>query len=93
MTVPRVAISAEPTIKVADVTIAAVVHALYTDGISALKGAMSVEWADTLREDIDLALAEALARKDGAVGRGPSRYYVEMHPEQIRGWRELVDHP
>jgi hypothetical protein len=69
------------------------VHALYTDGISALKGAMSVEWADTLREDIDLALAEALARKDGAVGRGPSRYYVEMHPEQIRGWRELVDHP
>jgi len=93
MTVPRVAISAEPTIKVADVTIAAVVHALYTDGISALKGAMSVEWADTLREDIDLALAEALARKDGAVGRGPSRYYVETHPEQIRGWRELVDHP
>ena len=93
MTVPRVAIGPEPIVDASDQTTAAVVHALYTDGISALKGALSVEWADTLREDIDIALAEALSRKDGAVGRGPSRYYVEMHPEQIRGWRELVDHP
>lgn len=43
MLVPRVAISASPTVIEADATIAAVVHALYTDGISALKGAMSVE--------------------------------------------------
>ncbi|MBC7403994.1 MAG: phytanoyl-CoA dioxygenase family protein [Microbacteriaceae bacterium] len=93
MTVPRVATRPKPIVDASDLTTAAVVHALYTDGISALKGALSVEWADTLREDIDIALAEALSRKDGAVGRGPSRYYVEMHPEQIRGWRELVDHP
>ena len=93
MTVPRVATRSEPIVDSSDLTTAAVVHALYTDGISALKEALSVEWADTLREDIDIALAEALSRKDGAVGRGPSRYYVEMHPEQIRGWRELVDHP
>ncbi|MES2094309.1 MAG: phytanoyl-CoA dioxygenase family protein [Actinomycetota bacterium] len=93
MTVSRVDTIAEPTVDVADSEVVAVVHALYSDGISALKGALSVEWADQLREDIDIALAEALSRKDGAVGRGPSRYYVEMHPEQIRGWLELVDHP
>lgn len=71
----------------------ATVDALYSDGISARKGAFSPEWADALREDIDIAFAEALTRPDGAVGRGPKRYYVEMHPEQMRGWLELVDHP
>ncbi|ROS72088.1 phytanoyl-CoA dioxygenase family protein [Cellulomonas sp. PhB143] len=69
------------------------VDALHSQGISALKGAFSPEWGDTLREDIDAAFAEALTRPNGAVGRGPKRYYVEMHPEQMRGWLELVDHP
>jgi hypothetical protein len=92
MAVSRVATIAEPQPDTDDAT-SAVVHALYTDGISALKGALPVEWADDLREDIDVALAEALSRTGGAVGRGPSRYYVEMHPEQIRGWLQLVDHP
>jgi hypothetical protein len=92
MAVSRVATIAEPQPDTDDAT-SAVVHALSTDGISALKGALPVEWADDLREDIDVAFAEALSRKDGAVGRGPSRYYVEMHPEQIRGWLQLVDHP
>ena len=29
----------------------------------------------------------------GAVGRGRRRFYVEIHPEQLRGFVELVDHP
>jgi hypothetical protein len=29
----------------------------------------------------------------GAVGRGPKRHYVEIHPEDIRGFGELVTHP
>ncbi len=51
-----------------------------------LKGAFPVEWADQLRQDVDRAFAEARSRPHGAVGRGPNRYYVEIHPEQIRGF-------
>jgi Phytanoyl-CoA dioxygenase (PhyH) len=68
-------------------------EAIYTDGITALKGAFSVEWADAMRADIDAAFAEALSRPNGAVGRGPNRYYVEIHPEQMRGFVDLVTHP
>jgi hypothetical protein len=65
----------------------------YRDGITACRGAFPAEWADRMREDIDAAFAEALARPGGAVGRGPNRYYVEIHPEQLRGFVELVTHP
>jgi hypothetical protein len=76
-----------------DVDVTAEVSALYEDGITALKGAFPVEWVDRLREDVDAAFEEALSRPGGAVGRGPNRYYVEIHPEQISGFVELVDHP
>lgn len=69
------------------------VTGLYTDGVIARKGAFSREWAIQLHEDIDIAYQEALSRPGGAVGRGPKRHYVEIHPEQFRGWVELVDHP
>jgi ectoine hydroxylase-related dioxygenase (phytanoyl-CoA dioxygenase family) len=68
-------------------------HALETDGITALKGAFSAEWVHQLREDIDAAYDEARSREGGAVGRGPKRWYVEIHPEALRGFVELVDHP
>jgi ectoine hydroxylase-related dioxygenase (phytanoyl-CoA dioxygenase family) len=68
-------------------------HALETDGITALKGAFSAEWVHRLREDIDAAYDEARSREGGAVGRGPNRWYVEIHPEALRGFVELVDHP
>ncbi|MFF8931373.1 phytanoyl-CoA dioxygenase family protein [Streptomyces longwoodensis] len=76
-----------------DVDVTADVEALYSDGITARKGAFGVDWADRLREDVDAAFEEALSRPGGAVGRGPHRYYVEIHPEQIRGFVDLVDHP
>jgi ectoine hydroxylase-related dioxygenase (phytanoyl-CoA dioxygenase family) len=34
-----------------------------------------------------------LPRPGGAVGRGPKRYYVEIHPEEIRGFVDLATHP
>src|ERR1041384_4483401 len=66
---------------------------IYRDGITARKGAFSREWADAMREDIEVAFAEAINREGGAVGRGPKRYYVEIHPEQLRGFVDLATHP
>lgn len=66
---------------------------LHTDGITACRGAFPPSWADRMREDIEAAFTEALGRPGGAVGRGPNRYYVEIHPEQMSGFVDLVDHP
>ena len=74
-------------------TLGNVVRDLYTDGVSARKGVFTAQWADRMREDIEQAYDEARQREGGAVGRGPHRYYVEMHPEQLRGFVDLVDHP
>ena len=71
---------------------AAEVEALYTEGITARKGAFSREWVARLREDVEAAFEEARGREGGAVGRGPQRWYVEVHPEQFRGFLDLVDH-
>jgi hypothetical protein len=70
-----------------------VARSLYTDGIAALKGAFSREWVADVRADMEAAFDEAIARPGGAVGRGPKRYYVEIHPEQLRGFVDLVSHP
>lgn len=69
------------------------VETLYSDGIVAARGAFTPDWADRLGEDVDVLFREALARPDGAIGRGPNRYYVEVHPERIRGFVDLVTHP
>jgi Phytanoyl-CoA dioxygenase (PhyH) len=71
----------------------ALVRGLYTDGVIAEKGAFSPEWADRMREDIEVAFEEAVNRPGGAVGRGPKRYYVEIHPQALRGFVDLVTHP
>jgi hypothetical protein len=69
------------------------VAGLYTDGIIACRGAFPREWAAAMHEDIMSAFEEAIARDGGAVGRGPQRYYVEIHPEQLRGFVDLATHP
>lgn len=66
---------------------------LYGPGITALRGAFSREWVADVRRDIDAAFADAIARPGGAVARGPERYYVEIHPQVLRGFVELVTHP
>jgi hypothetical protein len=73
--------------------VAGIMGALYGDGITALRGAFSREWAAAMREDIDALFQDALSRPGGAVGRGPKRYYVEIHPERLRGFQDLVTHP
>jgi hypothetical protein len=77
-----------PTYEPADI-----MRALYGDGITGLKGAFSREWAERMREDVDTLFAEAQATPGGALPRGPQRWYVEVHPERIRGFVDIVTHP
>jgi hypothetical protein len=66
---------------------------IYEDGIIGLPGAFTRTWVRRLGEDVDRAFTEARDRPGGAVGRGPNRYYVEIHPEQLRGFVDLATHP
>ena len=66
---------------------------LSADGITARRGAFPAAWADDMYADIMAAFEEARGREGGAVGRGPQRWYVEIHPEQMRGFVDLVSHP
>jgi ectoine hydroxylase-related dioxygenase (phytanoyl-CoA dioxygenase family) len=76
-----------------DIDPAPILRDLYSDGITALKGAFSREWVAQLGEDVEAAFAEARSRENGAIGRGPNRWYVEVHPEALRGFVELANHP
>lgn len=69
------------------------VESLRTDGITALKGAFDTAWADRMRDDMMTAFWKAIQRPGGAVGRGPRRWYVEVHPQDISGFVELATHP
>jgi ectoine hydroxylase-related dioxygenase (phytanoyl-CoA dioxygenase family) len=71
----------------------AAVRALYTDGIVGHKGAFSRQWVQALGEDVLAAFDAARSRPHGAVGRGPHRWYVQIHPQELRGFVELADHP
>ncbi|MGW3604073.1 phytanoyl-CoA dioxygenase family protein [Micromonospora sp. NPDC005161] len=66
---------------------------LYRDGITACRGAFDPAWVEQVGNDVAVAFEEARSRPDAAVGRGPQRWYVEIHPEQLRGFVELVSHP
>jgi len=73
--------------------VAQIMGGLYGDGFIGLKSAFSREWVQQLHEDV-LALYEgALKGPGGAVGRGPKRHYVEIHPEDIHGFIDLATHP
>jgi ectoine hydroxylase-related dioxygenase (phytanoyl-CoA dioxygenase family) len=76
-----------------DYDVAELMGGIYGDGIIARKGAFERNWVQELNDDIVSLYAEALARPGGAVGRGPNRHYVEIHPEDIRGFVELCTQP
>src|SRR3954470_9707661 len=73
--------------------VATIMGALYGDGIIGFKGAFERDWARELGEDIAVLFEAALKVPGGVVGRGPKRYYVEIHPEGIRGFVDLITHP
>lgn len=69
------------------------VETLFSDGVVGLKGAFSREFAENMREDMMTAFWKAIQRPGGAVGRGPRRWYVEIHPQEFGGFVELTTHP
>ena len=73
--------------------VAQIMGGLYGDGFIGYKNAFTREWVQQLHEDILAAYEDALNRPGGAVGRGPKRHYVEIHPEDIHGFIELATHP
>lgn len=66
---------------------------LYGDGIIGLQGAFTPAFADRLYSEIMALYAEARAVPGGALPRGPERWYVEVQPERISGFVEIVTHP
>ena len=72
---------------------AAIMGGLYGDGIIALRGAFDRDWVVRMGEDIDLLFDEARKVPGGALPRGPERFYVEVHPERIRGFVDIATHP
>ena len=66
---------------------------LQRDGVVGKKGAFPREFIERLREDMMTAFWEAIQRPRGAVGRGPRRWYVELHPQAISGFVDLATHP
>jgi hypothetical protein len=72
---------------------AAIMGGLYGDGIIGLKGAFSRDWVARLGEDIWTLFDEARRQPGGVLERGPNRYYVEIHPERVRGFLDIVTHP
>ncbi|MDB5014344.1 MAG: phytanoyl-CoA dioxygenase [Daejeonella sp.] len=73
--------------------VANIMGGIYGDGIIALKGAFDRQWVEQLGTELAVLYEQALLRPGGAVGRGPKRHYVEIHPEDISGFVELATHP
>jgi hypothetical protein len=72
---------------------AAIMGGLYGDGIVGLKSAFDRDWVVRMREDIETLFEEARKVPGGALPRGPERFYVEVQPERVRGFVDIVTHP
>jgi hypothetical protein len=75
------------------IDVAGDVETLQRDGIIGRQGAFTREWAEQMRQDMLTAFWDAIQRPGGAIPRGPRRWYVEVHPEAISGFTDLVTHP
>lgn len=77
----------------AEENVATHLETLHKDGVTVLRGGFAREWAERMREDMMNAFWEAIQRPGGAVGRGPRRWYVEIHPQAFAGFADLAAHP
>ena len=75
------------------VDVPTIMAALYGDGIVSRQAAFDRGFIASLDEQIAALFEEARATKGGAMPRGPNRYYVELQPERLDGFVEIVSHP
>lgn len=73
--------------------VATIMAGLYGNGIIGLKGAFDRGWVMQMREDIEALFEEARNVPGGILPRGPQRFYVEVHPERMRGFVDIATHP
>ena len=68
---------------------------IYEHGITSLPDILPVQWADELDIDVGLQFIDALKMEggEGVAFRGWSRFYIELYPERLRGFLEMVTHP
>ncbi|MFD1611959.1 phytanoyl-CoA dioxygenase family protein [Sphingomonas tabacisoli] len=76
-----------------DYDVAEIMGGLYGPGIIGLKGAFDRAWVARMAEDIWTIWDEVKEVPGGALPRGPERFYVEVHPEHIRGFVDIATHP
>ena len=67
---------------------------IYEHGTTNLPDILPVHWADDLDKDVGLQFIEALKIEggEGVAFRGWSRFYIELYPERLRGFLDLVSH-
>jgi Phytanoyl-CoA dioxygenase (PhyH) len=76
-----------------DSEVVTAVETIYRDGIVGKPGAFPRDWVERMREDMMTAFWSAIQRPGGTIPRGPRRWYVEVHPEEMSGFVDLVTHP
>jgi hypothetical protein len=62
-------------------------------GMVVVRGALPLEWASQLDEDLAAEFSRALRTPGGVAPRGWNRFYFEPYAERLRGFWDLVTHP
>lgn len=69
------------------------IGALYGDGFIAETGIYDVALIERMRASIETLFTKARQVENGALPRGPQRWYVEVAPENVDGFTEIATHP
>lgn len=76
-----------------DYDVAAIMGALYGEGSVGLQGGLQRDLVESLHRQCLSLYEEACSIEAGAVRRGPNRWYVEVQPERVEAFVDIVAHP